>query len=102
MHGEAIALGMLVESYISLKANMLDAESFEQIDQFLRSKYSNLFQKTYRVQDILDYLSFDKKKVGKNVLFALIDQIGHCQFDLMVNNEQIEDAIQNTLKTSHD
>ena len=93
LHGEAIVLGMLAESYIACKLKLLPESSFSQIEIFLRMRYSDLFQKSYNQEEVLKYLQFDKKKVEDKVLFALINDIGKAQFDLEVDVILIKEAL---------
>ncbi|NNE25558.1 MAG: 3-dehydroquinate synthase [Saprospiraceae bacterium] len=100
LHGEAIILGMLVESYISVKLNLLDPEAFNAIESFLKTEYSDLFQLAFNASEIFSYLKFDKKKFGESILFALIDSIGSTRYDIEIPDTLIREALNNTLRLS--
>lgn len=86
LHGEAVALGMLYEAYLS---ENLEEEDFQKIKAMLR-KY-NL---PVKLTTSLDYDTFcqklktDKKNVADKINWTLLEKIGEGVFDREVSLEQ--------------
>lgn len=89
LHGEAIAIGMILESYISKEKGLLNNEEFQQIKYTL----TNLFEKhnfsQNDIESIQNLLIHDKKNEYGKVQFALIDGIGKIIINQSVENELI-------------
>lgn len=71
-HGEAVALGCLAESYISLLMGLIRQEDFTYIMQ-LFPKFSWNFDRN----ELLKAMRLDKKNAQGSIRFVLIDKIGH-------------------------
>ncbi len=76
-HGEAIAIGLLVESYLSMKMGILPKESFHEIDQLIRS-FPFKLSCAIRKDAMLAALASDKKAAKGKVRFVLLEKIGIC------------------------
>jgi 3-dehydroquinate synthetase len=75
-HGEAVALGCVVESHLSMRLGHLSEKDFEQI-QSIYSLLSLKLPKTYNRAKLLSAMAHDKKKALGEIRFVLIDKIGH-------------------------
>lgn len=92
LHGEAIALGMIAETYISEKyAALSDAEGKE-IRSVLEEIYSDV-QFLADAEDLMDVIHGDKKNKGDELRFALITQIGNGVVDVPIAEEDIIEAM---------
>lgn len=76
-HGEAVAIGLLVESYLSLKLEMLGEMSFNRIKKILL-QYNLPLQLPCRfsIQTLMDAMALDKKSLKGRPRFIIIDAIG--------------------------
>lgn len=76
-HGEAVAIGLLVESYLSVKLGILDPKSFDRIKKVLL-QYGLPLQLPSRfpIQTILNAMALDKKSLKGKPRFVIIDAIG--------------------------
>ncbi len=76
-HGEAVAIGLLVESYLSVKLGILDQKSLDRIKKILL-QYGLPLQLPSRfpIQTILDAMALDKKSLKGQPRFVMIDAIG--------------------------
>jgi 3-dehydroquinate synthase len=75
-HGEAVALGCVVEAYLSLQLGYLAEGDFEEI----RARYQCFplkLPEVYRRARFLQAMAHDKKKALGEIRFVLIDRIGH-------------------------
>jgi 3-dehydroquinate synthase len=75
LHGEAIAIGMILESYISLKKGLLDLQEYDQIKTAIKTIYDNVDFEENDIKPITELLIHDKKNEYGNIQFALIDGI---------------------------
>lgn len=89
LHGEAIAVGMILESYISLHKNLISETEFEQIKTTLKSIYDDIVFEENDIDPILELLIHDKKNEYGTIQFALIDGIGKIIINQTVENTLI-------------
>jgi len=89
LHGEAIAIGMILESYISKEKGLLSCDEFHQIKYTLTDIFEkNNFSKK-DIESIQDLLIHDKKNEYGKIQFALINGIGKIIINQSVDNELI-------------
>jgi 3-dehydroquinate synthase len=76
-HGEAVAIGILVESYLALQLQKLDQNSFDRIHKIL-VQYGLSLQLPTRFSDstIMSAMSLDKKSLKGQPRFVMMDAIG--------------------------
>ena len=76
-HGEAIAIGLLVESYLSLKQGALDQTAFARVEKLL-IQYGLSLQLPARfpIQKLLESMALDKKSLKGQPRFVMINAIG--------------------------
>ena len=89
LHGEAIAIGMILESYISKEKGLLSNEEFHQIKYIISNIYSNHIFNENDITSIQKLLIHDKKNEYGKVQFALIGGIGKTIINQSVDNELI-------------
>lgn len=76
-HGEAVAIGLLVENYLSLKLGILDQKSFDRIKKILVQYGLPLcLEDRFPVQTIIDTMALDKKSLRGQPRFVMIEAIG--------------------------
>ncbi len=92
LHGEAVALGMVCESYISYQTTGLPADEFDAIVNSVKTIYG-----CPRIDDGDDaYLSLmrnDKKNKGGKINFSLLPRIGDVSVDMEPEESLIIDAL---------
>lgn len=92
LHGEAIAAGMILESYISWKKKLISAEQYIQIKTAINAIFENIFFEENDLVPIIELLIHDKKNEFGNIQFALIEGIGKVKINQGVENELIKQA----------
>ncbi len=92
LHGEAIAAGMILESYISWKKKLISAEEYVQIKTTINSIFENILFEENDISPIIELLIHDKKNEFGNIQFALIEGIGKIKINQEVENELIKQA----------
>ncbi|HEX2582759.1 MAG TPA: 3-dehydroquinate synthase [Chlamydiales bacterium] len=75
-HGEAVALGCVVEAHLSMRLGYLSEKEFAQIEAMYQP-FSLSLPKTYSRTQFLSAMAHDKKKARGENRFVLIDKIGH-------------------------
>lgn len=89
LHGEAIAVGMVLESYLSKEKNLLTNDDYLQIKQTLKSIYGTVSFTSKDIEIILNLLIHDKKNEYGKIQFALLNGIGKTTLNQLVDNELI-------------
>ncbi len=75
-HGEAVALGCLAESHLSMHLGYLLEKDFKQIET-LYSLFSLKLPRAYTRTQLFQAMAYDKKSSLGKTRFVLIDNIGH-------------------------
>jgi len=94
LHGEAIAIGMILESYISLKKDLINLQEYNQIKTTITAIYDAVVFEENDIAPIIELLIHDKKNEYGNIQFALIDGIGKIKINQSVENELILKAFE--------
>lgn len=94
LHGEAIAIGMILESYISLEKDLINLDEYNQIKTTIKAIYDDVVFEENDIDPIVELLIHDKKNEYGNIQFALIEGIGKIKINQSVENELILKAFQ--------
>ncbi|HQW68739.1 MAG TPA: 3-dehydroquinate synthase, partial [Flavobacterium sp.] len=95
LHGEAIAVGMILESYISWQKKLLTEAEYSQIKSTINSIFDVINFEENDLQPILDLLIHDKKNEYGEIQFSLLDGIGKSKINQKVDTELIAAAFDN-------
>ena len=90
LHGEAIYLGMMVESRISYLSGLLKKKDFLIIDSFLRDIVKPIH---FNIEKILEKIVFDKKNESGHINFTLLKSIGKAVYNQQVDKKIIIEAL---------
>lgn len=93
LHGEAIAAGMIMESYLSFRKRLISENELNAIREFIFSVYGAVDILDDDIDPIITLTKQDKKNRGTEVRFSLIDGIGQCQFDIKISSSEMKKAI---------
>jgi len=94
LHGEAIAIGMIMEAELSCRVTNLTVEERDQIKTVFSSIYNPVTFTESDVTAIKELLKHDKKNQSDQVRFVLLRAIGKPVIDCMVSEEDIDAAFQ--------
>ena len=86
LHGEAIAVGMILESYISREKNLLTNEEYQEIKYIINDVFEKIEFTPFDIEKIIELLIFDKKNEFGKVKFALLDGIGKIKINQESDN----------------
>ena len=92
-HGEAIAIGMVCEAYLSEKILGFPKEKVKEIKSLVVGLYQkvNLFENDFDA--IIDLLKHDKKNVNGQVNFVLLNDIEDFKLDCKVSTALIVESL---------
>ena len=94
LHGEAIAVGMLAESYIACHKKMIDETLLTQIEEYLFAVYGNVRLTEADTEPILALTLQDKKNRGREIRMSLPDGTGRCAFDIPVSAAEMRRGLE--------
>ncbi len=94
LHGEAVAIGMVLESHLSLQLNLITTEEYADIKTTLLSIFDKVEFNQSQIESILDLLIHDKKNEFGKIQFCLLNSIGNVKINQQVNNELIFKAFE--------
>lgn len=93
LHGEAIAVGLITESYIAKKQGALTETDFNSICNFLLGIYEKVEFDDDEREAIARLTLQDKKNKDNTILCVLLDGIGNAKWDCPISPESIKDAL---------
>jgi 3-dehydroquinate synthase len=93
LHGEAIAIGMIAEAYLSTKKTGLTEIELQDITQHILQYFPKQNIEDYPIQNIIQLMLMDKKNKGNDIQAALLSKIGQCNFDICISEQEILDSI---------
>ena len=94
LHGEAIAIGMVLATYLSVKELGFSMDKCDQVKAVLGEYFKKQDFSYEEITDICQLMRFDKKNVGGNVHFVLLEAIGKPKIDCIVPYEEIYKAFE--------
>ncbi len=92
LHGEAIAIGMILANYISCKILGFSKEKCDAIKKEILQIYSKVPFEESDFEPIIHLLKFDKKNEHGQINFVLLENIGATKVNCQVKNELILEA----------
>jgi len=92
LHGEAIAVGMILESYISKEKNLITNTEYHEIKNIINDIFERIKFSNNDIAKIIELLIFDKKNEFGKVQFVLLDGIGKIKINQESDNKMIYNA----------
>ncbi len=93
LHGFAVGIGMYYETELAFQIGMLSEEDKKSVQQTLDKWYLIPTYNEAQIKVFIELMKSDKKNVSQELNFALIDEIGHCQYDIQVDEKRIQEAL---------
>ncbi len=93
LHGEAIAIGMICEAFISVQKALITTSACEAIQGYILKIYGKTPIETDFMDIILENTLQDKKNTGSTINASLLEGIGKCGFDIPINANEIRESI---------
>ncbi|MDG1263817.1 MAG: 3-dehydroquinate synthase [Flavobacteriaceae bacterium] len=92
LHGEAIAVGMILEAYLSTQLTNLSMEECDNIKDVFDSIYPKVDFTEEKIDSILQLLQYDKKNSHGKIMFVLLEAIGKPIVDVEVPSDLFKKA----------
>ncbi|MBK6371847.1 MAG: 3-dehydroquinate synthase [Saprospiraceae bacterium] len=92
-HGEAVAFGMIAETYLSYKTGLILKDHHEQIQHFLKSICDTSRIRDIDLDEVFNYLQHDKKNESGKILFSLLNGIGSFSINKDIPNGLIRESM---------
>ncbi|WP_055437285.1 3-dehydroquinate synthase [Lacinutrix algicola] len=92
LHGEAIAIGIVLANYLSVKYCGFSEEKNNNIKNVIKAVYGHIEITETDYSPIIDLLKYDKKNEHGNINFVLLEAIGKPKTGCIVENEAILEA----------
>ena len=94
LHGEAIAIGMVLTTYISHKQLGFPEQTLSDISHHINKWFNKSLFNKEAINAVIELLKFDKKNYNGKVLFVLLNDIGSHQLNCEVSNLLILEAFE--------
>jgi len=92
-HGEAIAIGMICEAYLSYKKIGLSSDELTEITQTLTNLYPRYELKMEHSDTLLEYMLKDKKNQNGKINCTLLSAIGQFNIDNICTNDELLEGL---------
>ncbi|HWZ22034.1 MAG TPA: 3-dehydroquinate synthase [Cytophagaceae bacterium] len=94
LHGEAIAIGMICETFISAKRGFVTMEDLQRISSYIVSVYGKPDIPAKDIDSIIALTLQDKKNENSEVLFSLLEEVGKGNYNISVGVEEMKESIE--------
>lgn len=86
-HGHSVAIGMVMEAYISLRKNKLKEEDYLLIENSILGFYGIPKFSDEDIQEMIEMLQNDKKNSNGEIKCCLLSEIGVCSYDHVISEK---------------
>jgi 3-dehydroquinate synthase len=93
LHGEAIAIGMICEAYLSNMVSGLSDKALKELTTFILSVYKPVKINSNNYNRFLQLMQHDKKNEKGKINFSLLSAIGKCEINVGATADQIKDSL---------
>ncbi len=94
LHGEAIAIGMVLEAHLSYQLGNITKEEIDHIKSSIIAIYGHHTDRIPYIEKLLALMSKDKKNKGGKIMFSLLEKVGEGNYNQEVSSERIERAVE--------
>lgn len=92
-HGHAVAIGMLAESYISFRRNLISKEQLEEISQTILQHFEVPVFETHITPELFALMLNDKKNFNLQIQCTLLNGIGGSLVNQAISEEELAQAM---------
>lgn len=93
LHGEAIAIGMICEAYLSTKKLGMTEDELDEVTRYILRIYGSKVIDTNVIEAIIQRTKQDKKNEGGKIKCSLLNKIGVCAFNIDIDRDDIKASI---------
>lgn len=93
LHGFAVAAGILMEAYLSVKKLKFPLEEFKKIERFIFLHYPKITFEKSHIDEIITFLAHDKKNYADSLNFTLVEDIAKPKIDIEISMLEAKEAL---------
>jgi len=93
LHGEAIAIGMICEAYLAHKVNRLSSDDLHEVVKIFTDRFDAYHLDSQIYPDLIKLMQNDKKNESNKLGFALLREIGACDYNIYVEQDLIFESL---------
>jgi 3-dehydroquinate synthase len=93
LHGDAVAAGMIIESFLSWKYGKLPKEEFDEIRTVLWSQFPKIAFDESDIDALFSFMENDKKNETSLVSFVLLENIGSAVINQKLSKECVIEGL---------
>jgi 3-dehydroquinate synthase len=93
LHGEAIAVGLIAESFIAWRKGLLKKEELDSIAQFIHSVFEKVDFSNEVIHQVCQLAIQDKKNRENKILCVLLNGIGRARWDIEITTDEIRESL---------
>jgi len=93
LHGEAIAIGMMAETYLSYRLAELSYPQLQEISDYLLKIYDLIPVPSAAYELLFSYMANDKKNENQQINFSLIEPIGSVHINRTASIAMIKESL---------
>lgn len=93
LHGEAIVIGMIIETFLAESKGILNIEDRTEICDGFASLYALSAIDLQIFPQLMNWINHDKKNENKEIKFSLVNKIGHCEYNIVCTEDEIKHAV---------
>ena len=97
-HGEAIGIGIVAETYLSVKKMGFDKAEYDNVALLLSSLVAMPKYNLKDMEELLSYIYADKKNANGEIRCVLLQSIGQAAIDVVVSDAEVCDALMHLAK----
>ena len=97
LHGEAVALGMVVEADLGYCLGVTSENCYNHVENMVLGSYTIPDIEPMELQAIVKNMKNDKKNRNGQINFTFLQEIGSCLIDQTASEEQILDSLKKCL-----
>jgi 3-dehydroquinate synthase len=93
LHGEAVAVGLVCETFLAREKGMLKEDEFKAIAGYVLSVFGKVGLKPGEEEKIAALTAQDKKNRGNKILCVLLEGIGKARWDCEIRSDEVKRAL---------
>ena len=94
LHGEAIAIGIICEAFLSYKKNFLNINELNEIKNHIHSIFGTVTHlEKIKINDLIELMKHDKKNKKNTIKFTLLNGIGATKLSQTCSIPLIKEAL---------
>jgi 3-dehydroquinate synthase len=93
LHGEAVAVGMIAEAYISFAKNKISESELNSIRTFILERFGHIEIDSFADHRLLELMRHDKKNSKGELNFTLLTSLGTCEVNRTADLLLVKEAL---------